>query len=347
MSGTPGGPSGADGSEGDPRSDGLAAAVEAVEKTPRDAPVLLACHVTPDGDALGSMLAFGLGLRRLGFTAVQASFPEPFDVPEPFRFLPGLDLLVAPHAVSGSPGLAVGFDAATPGRLGELAAHLAAAPTWLILDHHASNPGFGSVRLIDPSAAATAVLSARLLDRLGVAIDAEIATCLYVGIATDTGSFKYDTTTPEVLALAARLVAAGADSAAIARRVFDTRPFAAIQLLVDVLRRAELDREAAGGRGLVTAYATLDDMSRYAQPPHVLESFMDVIRTTAEADVACLAKPVTPGEWAVSMRSRGATDLVPVAVALGGGGHRLAAGFMWHGEVADLFAAVRARLAQC
>jgi phosphoesterase RecJ-like protein len=165
-----------------------------------------------------------------------------------------------------------------------------------------------------------------------------------VALATDTGSFKFDLTTPEVHALAARLIAAGAEPAEVARRVFDSRPFSAIRLLTTVMARAELDPAAIGGRGLVTTYATLEDLATFALAPQVLESFMDVLRTAEEADVACLVKPVTPGRWAVSLRSRGETDVSAVAVALGGGGHRLAAGFTGYGEVSEVLAAVRAKL---
>jgi bifunctional oligoribonuclease and PAP phosphatase NrnA len=324
--------------------DELGRAADAVARLDRDATILLVCHVNPDGDALGSMLGFALGLRQLGFTRVVATFPERFEVPAVFGFLPGQDLLVPPAEAPEKPDLAVSFDAASPSRLGELAPALEAAPSWIVLDHHASNPGFGGIRLVDPSAAATSVVAARLLDRLGVVPDRAIATNLYVALTTDTGSFKFDLTTAEVHTLAARLVAAGADPAEVARRVFDSRPFAAIQLLTVVLARAELDPAAVGGKGLVTAYATLEDLARFGQPPHVLESFMDVLRTAEEADVACLVKPVTAGRWAVSLRSRGATDVAAVAVALGGGGHRLAAGFTGYGEASEVLAAVRAKL---
>ena len=322
----------------------LTRAADTVAGVSRDGVVLLGCHVNPDGDALGSMLGFGLGLRQLGFTKVYASFPEPFAVAEPFRFMPGLDLLVAPADTPDRPDLGVSFDAASVDRLGELSVGLEAARDWVVIDHHASNTGFGSVRLVDPDAAATAVLAAQLLDRLDVVFDRNIATCLYTGIVTDTGSFKFDVTTPEVLVLAARLVSTGVKPAEVARQVFDTRPFAAIRLLGDVLARTELDPAAGGGRGLITAYATGADLARHGQPWQVLEGFMDVVRTAREADVACLVKPVGPGKWAVSLRSRGATDVSAVAVALGGGGHRLAAGFTGYGEATDVLDAVRDQL---
>ncbi len=322
----------------------LEMAAAAVRATDRDAAVLLVCHVNPDGDALGSMLGFGLGLRQLGFTRVIATFPEPFEVASVFGFLPGQDLLVHPAAAPDRPDLAISFDAASVTRLGELAPALQAAPVWIMLDHHASNQGFGGIRLVDPMAAATSLVAARLLDRLGVAYDRDIATNLYVALTTDTGSFRFDLTTPAVHELAARLVRAGARPAEVALRVFDSRPFAALQLLTVVLARAELDPTAARGEGLVSAYATLADLERYGQPPNVLESFMDVLRTTEEADVSCLVKPVAEGRWAVSLRSRGRTDVSQVAVALGGGGHKLAAGFTGSGTAADVLAAVRAKL---
>jgi phosphoesterase RecJ-like protein len=323
----------------------LAEAAATVAALPRDARILLVCHVNPDGDALGSMLGFGLGLRRMGFTQVVATFPEPFEVVEPFRFMPGLDLLAPPSAAAAAPAaLGASFDAASTPRLGELAPALAAAPAWLVLDHHASNPGFGTHQLIDPAAAATAVVSAQLLDQLEVAYDEQIATCLYVGLATDTGSFKFDATTAQTHQLAARLLAAGVRPAEVSRSLFDTRPFAAMQLLGVVLSRAERDQSVAGGLGLVVAYATQSDLDQFGQPAHVLESFIDVVRSASETDIACMVKPASNGDWSVSLRSKGATDVARVAMALGGGGHRLAAGFTGRGELADVIAAVRAQL---
>ncbi|GAA1759441.1 bifunctional oligoribonuclease/PAP phosphatase NrnA [Luedemannella helvata] len=317
-----------------------AAAVATVSGLPRTASVVLACHINPDGDALGSMLGFGLGLRQLGFVNVRASFGEPYNLVEVFGFLPGQDLLVPPAQTDPAPDLMVTFDAASLSRLAELASTLDAAGTSIVLDHHASNPGFGAIRLIDPTAAATAQVAATLLERLGVTYDEPIATCLYTGLSTDTGSFKFDATTPAVHELAARLIATGLRPAELSRQLFDSRPFGAVRLLGEVLDSARLDPAGARGRGIVYAHADLAGLARHNQPAHVLESFIDVVRTVAEADVACLAKPIREDEWSVSLRSKGANDVAAVAMALGGGGHRLAAGFTWRGTLADLFAAV-------
>ena len=319
-----------------------AAAVAAVRSLRADDVVLLACHVNPDGDALGSMLGTAIGLRRLGLRKVVASFPGPLDVPEPFRALPGLDLLVAADEAPRDPALMLCFDAASAGRLGALAERM--GPTTIVLDHHASNTRFGGINLVDPTAAATSVVADQLLARLGVPLDRDIAECLYVALATDTGSFRFEMTTPSVHEFAARLLAAGVRPAEIARRVFDSRPFGAVRLYGDVLARAELEPTAAGGHGLVWTYATLDDLDRHQQRPYVLEALIDAVRAADEADVACLVKQVSQAEWAVSMRSKGAVDVSRVAVALGGGGHRLAAGFTGYGLITEVIHAIRQTL---
>lgn len=323
-----------------------AAAVAAVRAVPAAGRVLLVCHVNPDGDALGSMLGFALGLRWLGLRQVQATFPGPPQLPEPLRGLPGEQLLVPAAEAVADPDLLISFDAASESRLGELADRLTTAGSTLVLDHHASNPGFGAINLVDPRAAATAVLVDELLNRLGVPLDAEIAECLYVALTTDTGSFRYAATTAAVHRFAARLLATGIRPGEISRRVFDTRPFGAVRLYAEVLGRAQLEPAAAGGHGLVWTWASQEDLARHGQPAYVLEALIDSVRCTAEADVSCVVKQTADGEWAVSLRSKGVVDVSRVAMALGGGGHRLAAGFTGRGSADEVVEAVRRALAE-
>ena len=325
------------------------AAVAALRGLPPGASVLLVCHVNPDGDALGSMLGFGLGLRRvaapLGIARLTASFPGPLELPPPFRPLPGLDLLVAEGDADPAPDAVITFDAGSIERLGGLAGRLLAAPVSIVVDHHASNTRFGRINLVDPSAAATSVLVEEFLRRLDVPLDAEIAEALYVALATDTGSFKFDSTTPAVHELAARLIATGIDVGALSRRLFDTRPYGAVRLFGEAIGRARLELAEADGLGLVWTYATLDDLARYEQPPSVLEALIDSVRCVAEADVSCVVKQLADDEWTVSMRSKGGVDVGRVAITLGGGGHRLAAGFTRRGSLDEVMAAIRGELA--
>ena len=306
------------------------------------ATVVLSGHVQPDADALGSTLALAEGLRRRG-ARVLATFPDPFTLPPSLRWLPGAEGLVPSSSVPSSPDVFVSLDAASPARLGELAPLLQSAATSVVLDHHASNPGFGDVCVVDPAAPATVTLVAGLLDELGVALDERLATLLYAGLAADTGSFRFGSTRPETHHLAARLLATGIDHAAISRRLFDTAPFSWLGLLSVVTGRAVLEPDV--GAGLVWTWSSSAEAAEHGLPGEQLEALVDVVRSAQEADVACVLKGQDDGTWSVSLRSRGATDVARVAMALGGGGHRLAAGYSSYLDREKTVEALRRELA--
>ncbi|MBB3678372.1 DHH family phosphoesterase [Modestobacter versicolor] len=304
--------------------------------------VVLSGHVQPDADALGSTLALAEGLRRCGARVV-ATFPEPFTLPASLGWLPGADQLVPPSELPAEVDVFVSLDAASTGRLGALAALLDTAGRSLVVDHHASNPGFGELRLVDPHAAATVVLVAGLLEGLGVELDQRLATCLYAGLSADTGSFRFGNTAPGTHELAARLLRTGIDHSAISQRLFDTAPFGWLGLLSAVTGRAVLEPEV--GAGFVWTWSTAAEAREHGLAPDQLEALVDVVRATAEADVACVLKGQDDGTWVVSMRSRGATDLTRVAMSLGGGGHRAAAGYSSDLDLDATIARLRATLA--
>jgi bifunctional oligoribonuclease and PAP phosphatase NrnA len=295
--------------------------------------ICLACHVYPDGDALGSMLAFAQALRALGRPCT-ASFGDPFRVPEILRFLPGLELLSDPRDFPAAPEVMVTFDAAGIERLGSLAPHAEKARELIVIDHHASNSGFGTVHLVDAEAAATAVLAETLITRLGAPLTADVALGLYAGLASDTGSFKYASTTPEVHALAGRLLATGVRPDVVGRELWDRVPFGYLRVLSGALGRTRLEPGAAGGRGLVWTTISRADRAAEDLPYDLLESVIDVVRRTDEAEVAVVCKETDDDGWYVSVRSKGAVDVGRACVALGGGGHRTAAAFTAGGDLA-------------
>lgn len=308
--------------------------------------VALACHVNPDGDALGSMLALAQSLRSMGKQVVCSwDGATPLTMPAPYAGLAGLELLVDPADFPPAPPVLVALDAGALERLGCLADVGAAAGAVLVVDHHASNAGFGTVNLIDPHAAATAVLVEELIRRLGAKLTAEVATGLYTALTTDTGSFKYASTTPAVHEFAARLLATGIRHDEIERAIWDTKSFAYIRLLGAVLNRAELEPAAAGGLGLVWSYSTATDLRTFGVAMEELEGLIDVIRTTSEAEVAAMCKQGPDGRLSVSVRSKGRIDVGGVCVALGGGGHRLAAGVTSDADVPTTMTRIRQLLA--
>ncbi|WP_248960351.1 DHH family phosphoesterase [Sphaerisporangium perillae] len=306
--------------------------------------VALICHVTPDGDALGSMLGLGMALRRAGKRVVASFGDRHFAVPRLLRFLPGQELLVEPAAYPAEPGLMVSFDVPTIDRLGLLTPNAGKAKELIVVDHHPSNTGFGTVPIVDPSAASTSMLVEQLLARLGYEVDRDIATCLYTGLVTDTGSFKHSSTTAAVHEMAARLVATGLRTDEIARELWDRSPFCYLKLLGAVLGRVTLDERAAGGLGMVWTYVTRADRAAYCLPYEECEGIIDVIRRTDEPDIAVVLKEDDEGSWQVSTRSKGGADVGRACTALGGGGHVRAAGFTSHDSPEETIAKLSALL---
>jgi phosphoesterase RecJ-like protein len=282
--------------------------------------VALACHVGPDGDALGSMMAFGLAARDAGKKVV-TSFGSPFVVPYNLAFLPTVGL-VPPDEFPESPPVMVVFDAGSADRLAELGHHAGTAGTLIVLDHHITNEGFGDIAVVDGDVAATGEIVAELLGVLDWPITPDIATCLHTAVVTDTGRFQYSATKPSTFKLAAGLVAAGADTDYIGQQVYEQAPFGYLRAAGAAMSRAELDSEA----GVVSTTITHKDLADAGIDWGDIDNLINAIRLPVEADVAVLAKVHDDGRVKLSMRSRGGTDVGAIAASLGGGGHRFASG---------------------
>jgi phosphoesterase RecJ-like protein len=315
----------------------LARAVAAIEQ----ATVLaLACHVWPDGDALGSMLALHHLAAAEGRASV-ASWSEPEQVAPHYAFLPGLDTVTKAADFPASPEVMVTFDSGSLERLGTLVPSARAAGELIVVDHHAGNTRYGSINVIDPDAAATAVIVRNLARRLGWALNRDAALCIYTGLVTDTGRFQYANTTPEVFALAEELARFDLPVAFLTRELFEKHRLAYLRLVADVLARVELDP----GTGMVFAWVSQEDLDRHGVGLDETEGLIDLVRRTAEARVAMVAKE-SPSGVRVSLRALDDTDVGAVATALGGGGHRFASGFVWPGSLAAAGQAVREALAR-
>lgn len=281
----------------------------------------VACHFNPDGDALGSVLALTLGLRGLGKTVHPTWGQTPLKVPAQYEFLPGSDGFEAPADLPVVPAF-VALDCGAPDRLGSLEKKASRAQTLMNIDHHRGNPDFGTLNVVITDASSTAEIVAALLRDVGVRIDRDIATCLWVGVVTDTGRFQYANSSPSTLRLAADLVELGVPVADIAHDIFESSPFDYLKLVGRVLERAEL---VESGR-FVHSWVTLDDMSETGVAPDEMDSLIDLVRSTRAATVAALFKEQDDGTWRVSLRSRG-PNVGEIARSYGGGGHDLAAGF--------------------
>lgn len=297
------------------------------------------CHVHPDADTIGAGLALAMVLDQCG-KAVQVSFAEPATLPESLQSLPGGRLMVNPEAMRRDVDLVVTVDIPSINRLGGLGDLAGPGQQLLVIDHHASNQLFGTANFVDPSADSTTMLVAELLDAWGKPINTEVAYCIYAGLTTDTGSFRW--ASARAHRLAARLMELGVDNASISRTLLDTHPFVWLTMLSRVLATARLVPDAVGGRGLV--YAIVDNQEWTSARSEEVESIVDIVRTTQQAEVAAVLKEVQPQQWSVSMRAKAAVDLAAVASTFGGGGHRLAAGYTTTGSVDDVVTSLRAAL---
>jgi phosphoesterase RecJ-like protein len=297
----------------------LTRAAEVIRSAPT---VALACHVSPDGDALGSMLGLHHVLRAAGISSI-ASFSEPFVVAPHYRELPGLELLTPPDQYPSEPQVMVTFDSGSLGRLGDLEAPAKAADELIVVDHHISNQRYGTINVIDADAAASGVLVRRLIDMLGLPLTRDAAVCLYAALVCDTGRFQYESTTPEVFELARELSCVDVPIPELSRTLFEEHRFAYLQLLADALSRAQL----VADKQFVWTCVTQADLEKHGVSFEEVEGLIDVVRRTREAEVACVLKEAADGAWRVSLRSLGAVDVRHVAEAQGGGGHRFAAGF--------------------
>jgi bifunctional oligoribonuclease and PAP phosphatase NrnA len=286
--------------------------------------VVIAGHVRPDGDALGSMLALHHALGAAGARTVPAIGEQPVRLDAGLDRLPGIEALVTADDLPAAADvdLLVSVDVASADRLGSVAAYLDAGVETIAFDHHARRQAFGDLTCNAPEAAATVQLLVLLLDALALPLTRPVADCLYVGLVTDTGRFSYAATDPSAMQLGARLLAAGVDQAAWTQALYETRPLRELAVLGTALARAGLYPDVA----LVATHLEADELGAATA-----EGLIDLVRTVDRAEVALTLLPDGPDAWKGSLRSRGRVDIGRVAAALGGGGHRLAAGFTAYG----------------
>jgi bifunctional oligoribonuclease and PAP phosphatase NrnA len=307
----------------------------------RDAPsVALSGHVNPDPDSLGSMFGLASFLMSRGADVICSWPNEPLESP---RWLEMFDEVPPLTPISGfpkAPEVMVALDTASPDRLGALLTNAERAGTLIVLDHHASNPGFGDVLVLDAAASSTAEITYRLVDLIGGPIPDATAAFLFAGVVSDTGRFMYQATTPESLRVGAALREHAFDHARLARLLYEDSSVPALRLTGLALTRLEFVPDA----DLVWTHLSRADVD--ASGAHVTETddLIDAVRMAREADVASVIKQQRDGKLKVSLRSRGGHDVGAVAVGMGGGGHRLAAGYTssmdLEGTVAGLVAAL-------
>jgi phosphoesterase RecJ-like protein len=277
--------------------------------------ILLIAHVSPDSDAIGSALGMAHALRTLGKTVTPSCADA---IRDRFDILPGQAEIVT--QASGAFDLVVALDCGDELRLGSVWTNRPNPKPFLInIDHHISNTRFGQINWIDPSAASTSEMVLQLLDQLGVPLNQDIAVCLLYGIVGDTLGFRTPNTTPRQLQYAERCMEAGASLYESIDQQFNQRSQALVCLWGKAITAMKIkDR---------VAYAAISKAMRDACgmgiPDLNLSSFLVSIN---EVDRAAVLVEKDDGSVEISLRAKRGYNVSNAAVALGGGGHALAAG---------------------
>jgi phosphoesterase RecJ-like protein len=295
--------------------------------------IVLACHVNPDGDALGSLLGLALALIPLGKDLVCLSQDG---VPDILRFLPGTEMVVTTTDIPAF-DLALVVDSGELARVGEAVQPLVARARRVVdIDHHVTAGAFGDIRVLDAQAASTAEIVYALLQTLQLPITPDIATCLFTGIITDTGSFRFQNVTPNTLRVAAKLLEAGAPPAHISENVFENRTFAATRLLGQAL--AALTQTPDGQ--IIWTRITAQDFRTIGATDQDTEGVVNYVRGVRGAEVGILFREMETGKIRVSLRSRESVNVAEIAARFGGGGHRMASGCTLDAPLAEAEQAV-------
>lgn len=310
----------------------------AIEEVKKAKKFLVVSHVSPEGDAVGSLLGMALALRSLG-KDVTAYLEDP--VPDLFRFLPGADTVVHNLDNAGPFDATIAVDCGQKERLGKGFVNLKEPGVVINIDHHATNDYFGQINVVEPGASAAGELVYDFCKAAGIPFTKDIAVNLYVAIHTDTGSFHYSSSTPESFIKAGELVRAGAEPWEVSRRVYENHPAKKYKLLGFVLSTLDVVNVGDNGTGKVaTLLVTLDMFRQVGAEKDLADGFVNYARGIEGVEVGILFREAGVNEYKVSLRSKGDVDVAEAAKSFGGGGHRNAAGFTLKGTLEDIKAKV-------
>ena len=277
--------------------------------------ILILCHKNPDGDTIGSGSALYFALKALDKNAALLCADA---VPARYAFTNA-------HQFKGEfePRTVVAVDVASLQLFGERNG----VPQYtrhvdLCIDHHAGNTGYADFTLLDSSAAAAAELLYRVIVEMGVDITSHIADCLYTGLSTDTGCFRFSSTTADTHRVAAKLIEAGCHLEELNTLLFDTKPRQRME--AERIARNHLEYYLDGRCALI--YLTRDEIEHSGVDPADLEDLTSLPISIEGVKVGLTLRQQPGGSYRISVRTAKGVDACAIASRLGGGGHSRAAG---------------------
>jgi phosphoesterase RecJ-like protein len=287
-------------------------------------------HVRPDGDALGSQLALALSLKQLG---KDVRLWNEDGMLEKYSFLARAELLTKPPSTPEDVDVAIALDTAIQNRLGTAFPAVRSTKIWINIDHHLSNPGYGDLVYIDPTAPATGEIIFGLIKSQGLPFNRDIAENLYAAISTDTGSFQYPQTSARTFEIAAELIRTGLNVGRLSEQLYENFPRRRLELLRELLRTMRFEQE-----GRVASFSlSLKAAAELGVLPEDNEGLIDHLRAIRGVIVAVFFEELAEGKVRVSMRSKSdAVDVCAICQKFGGGGHTRAAGARVRGTLDEV-----------
>ena len=286
--------------------------------------IIIAAHIDPDGDTLGSMIGLALIIKKMGQKCVMYS---PDGIPNTYHFLPRADEVVD-SVPNEEFDLLITVDASDISRIG---GKRIKAKKIINIDHHPDNTNFGDINYVDMiSAVAEQIFY--LAQGFGVEVDAEIAEALYISIITDTGNFRYSNTLPSTFGVARELVMRGANPARAATSVYENRRIEGLKILAKALLNVEILNQGKVVYSVITSQMIIDTKARGED----LVGIIDHLRSVKTAEVAILMREEEKNKFKINFRSKGTVNVSNIANALGGGGHVQASGCTVEGELTDV-----------
>jgi len=284
----------------------------------------LVAHVLPDGDSIGSLLALGEALSNLG---KQVRIYSPGKVPRKYAFLRGSENILTEGMEADPETVAVALDCSDADRLGQFADVVKQAQHLINIDHHVTNARYGTVNLIDHEAAATGEIIYQILSEMRAPLTESIAEALYVALTTDTGSFKYDNTTPSTHRIAAELLEYNVHPGELSQRVFDEHPLSYYLLLKEALSSLELH----DGCRIAVITINKEMLQRSGTSVEEINGMINYTRNIEGVELGIMFYVESPEETKVGFRSK-TVDISLLAKNMNGGGHPKAAGCRIHGS---------------
>ena len=302
--------------------------VEAIDLIKKSKTILIASHINPDGDNIGSCLALALALKNEDKDIMVLKSDI---VPARFSFLPGIDLIKQYGNEFKDIDLFIALDCGDEYRLGDNKAILEAAKSTINIDHHISNSNFADINIVDDKAAATGELIYYFIQQMNIEFDKDIATNLYTAISTDTGSFKFESVTSNTHRIIADLLDYGIDKNSINLNLYESMTFTQMKLFIKSLSTLETFNDAEIAFIKVTQEMLRETGASFEDA----EGIISFVRKIATVEVACILKELDTENIKVSLRTKKYIDASKICGKFNGGGHKRAAGCTIYNNVEE------------